>query len=44
MVRHHEEIDGADAIARAHQVEFLVPREVTHVRHAELAERNHAPH
>ena len=37
VMRDDEEIHGAEAVARAHQVEFLVPREVAEVHHPELA-------
>ena len=42
VMRHDEQIDGADAVGRAHQVEFLVPGQVAEVRHAEPAERDDA--
>ena len=42
VVRDDEQIDGADRIGRAHQVELLVPGDVAQVSDAELAERDDA--
>ena len=36
------EIDRADRIVRAHQVEFFVPQQIAEIDRAELAERDHA--
>ena len=40
MVRHDEEIRRAEAIGRAHQIAFLVPRQVAEVDRAEPPERD----
>ena len=42
MVRNDIEIDGADGIVRAHQIELAVPQQVAEIDHAELAERDQA--
>ena len=43
VMGHHEKINRADRIVRAHQIEFLVARQVAQMQNAELAKRDEDP-
>jgi hypothetical protein len=43
MIRHHEQIDRAYPIDRAHQVELLVGRQVAQIEKTKPAKRNMNP-
>jgi hypothetical protein len=44
MMGHDEQVDRAQAIGRAHQIELLVPCEIAHVHHFEASERDVRAH